>query len=364
MLYKLLSATDRTRFEPQVISLLDKGTLGPRIERLDIPVHTLGMRRGLASSLLTLVRLAALLRRLRPRLLQTWMYHADLFGGLGARALAELPVVWGIRQNEIGPDALKASTRMVLRLCAALSRRLPRRIICCSEAALIVHSRAGYDSTRMVVIPNGFDARLLRPDPEARRRVREELGIAEDTLLVGRIARFDQQKDHHNLIRAFALLRTRLPEARLLLCGTGITWENRQLTGWIDAAGIRDQTHLLGERHDIPRINAALDLAVSSSFSESFPNVLGEAMACGIPCVTTDTGDSANIVGDTGRVVPPRDPQQLAAAIAELLDSGDEMLAQLGRAARQRILDNYALERIARRYERLYLDLLAVGKQR
>jgi len=207
----------------------------------------------------------------------------------------------------------------------------------------------------MLVIPNGSDLSTFKPALEARRSVRRELGLREGIPLVGLVARFDLPKDHRTFVRAAALLHDRVPEANFVLCGDGITWENPQLTEWIDAAGIRSCCHLLGRRLDVPRLTAALDVASSSSaYSEAWPLVVGEAMACGVPCVVTDIGDSALIVGDTGRVVPPKDPEALAEAWYELLAVGPDVRARLGVAARRRIEERFSLTSAIAKYEELY----------
>jgi glycosyltransferase involved in cell wall biosynthesis len=360
MLYKLLSHTDRARINPCVLSLLDKGDIGPRIEALGIPVHTLEMGRGRLPNPAAMLRLALLLRRLRPRLVQTWMYHADLLGGLAARLAGNRHIVWGLRQSNLEADAVKRATAYTAKLCAALSSWLPQCIVCGSEAARRVHAELGYAEKKMRVIPNGFDLGLFRPDPAARRSLAEELNLADEAILVGLVGRFDPQKDHRTFVAAATRVAADCPNVRFLLCGAGVEWNNRKLSAWIDSAGIRDRFNLLGRRDDMPRITAALDLACSSSYGEGFPNAVGEAMACGVPCAVTDVGDSALIVGETGAVVPPKDPAALASAIAAMVGLEPTARRQLGKAARQRIADEYALEGIAQQHERLYLDLIGV----
>jgi glycosyltransferase involved in cell wall biosynthesis len=204
----------------------------------------------------------------------------------------------------------------------------------------------------MVVIPNGFDVKSFKPDQIARRGLREELRLADDTPLIGQIGRFDPQKDYHNFIQAAALLRATHPETRFVLCGDGLTQENSQVRDWIEEAGLDSRVHLLGRRDDVARVHAALDvLTLCSAFGEGFPNVVGEAMASGVPCVVTDVGDSAMIVGDTGRVVPARDPGGLADAWRWMLGLGPEGRAQLGLAARERIVRNFELDSIVDRYQ-------------
>ena len=357
MLFKLLSEMDRAKFKSEVISLTDTGPVGEKIQALGIEVRALGMRRG-APNPLVVLRLTRWLRKAEPDVIQTWMYHADLIGGLAAKMAGGLPVVWGIHHSNLDPQGNKLTTIWTARACSHLSRRLPRRIVCCSEASLRVHRSLGYARDKMVVIPNGFDVITFRPDTAMRRPVRAELGIPEDTLLIGMFARFHAQKDHRNFVEAAALLHAHHPDIHFLLCGDGITWENRVLSGWIVTAGIHEHCHLLGPREDIPRLAAALDIAASSSsFGEGFPNVVGEAMSCGVPCVVTDVGDSDRIVGTTGRIVAAKDPEALAMAWTEMIGLGEEGRRRLGVAARKRVMDHFELSKIVKKYEALYTSL-------
>jgi len=356
MLFKLLSAMDRVAFDSEVISLTDMGPLAEKIQALDITVRALGMRRG-GPNPLALLRLAVWLGRSKPDVIQTWTYHADLIGGIAAKLVGGIPVIWGIRHSNLDPQGSKRKTIWTANACAKLSNWLPTQIVCCSEASLPVHAALGYETRKMCVIPNGFDLDVFKPDPPARRTVRAELGIPEDTLLIGMFARFHAQKDHRNFVEAAALLHTRHPNIHFLICGDGITWENRVLSGWIVTAGIHEHCHLLGPREDIPRLTAALDIASSSSFGEGFPNVVGEAMSCGVPCVVTDVGDSDRIVGTTGRIVAAKDPEALAMAWTEMIGLGEEGRRMLGVAARKRVMDHFELSKIVKKYEALYTSL-------
>lgn len=361
MLYKLLGALDRWRLDMQVVSLLDQGVLGPRIQALGIPVFALGMRPGVPNPW-RLFQLTRLLRVLAPDLVQTWMYHADLVGGLAARLAGVPRLVWNIRQSDLDPRQVKRSTRATVRAAALLSRRLPDHILCCSERARDIHITLGYQQELLEVIPNGFDLQTFHPDPSARAELRAELGIAESTPLIGLVARFDPQKDHAGFLEAAAALAEQHPRCAFLLCGTGVSWDNPALAGPIYAAGLAERCHLLGPRNDMPALNAALDIGVcASAYGEGFPNSIGEAMACGIPCVVTDVGDCARLIGDTGRLVPPRTPSALTAALGGLLRLRPEARQALGAAARQRIARHYALEQIAERYTARYLQLIESG---
>jgi len=353
MLYKILSHMDPSAFQNEVVSMTGSGEIGQKIEALNIPVSALGMAPGVPAPQ-AIIRLARHIRRTRPAVIQTWMYHADLLGGLAGRLAGGVPVLWNIRNSGLEPHLTKRSTIWIAGVCMRLARRLPARIVCCSERAARLHVDFGYPQEKMVVIPNGFALESFRPDATARARVRREMGIPLDAPLIGFMARFDPTKDHSNFFQAAALLGRDHPNAHFLLCGKEITEDNPALTGQSTAAGLGDRCHLLGLRRDMPELTAALDIAASSSAGEGFPNAIGEAMACGIPCAVTDVGDSALLVGGTGRVVPRRDPQALAGSWRELLEMGAEDRRLLGALARQRVETHFDIRVIAARYGRLY----------
>ena len=354
MLCKLLSRRDPECLEAEVVSLTTIGPAGWRIQALGVPVRALDLNVSRPSPL-PVLRLAAWLRRNPPDLVQTWMYHADFIGGLAARAATRAPVLWNLRHSDFDPRLETRSQRLLLAGCARLSRRLPARIVCCSEASRRVHVNLGYAPEAMTVIPNGFDLEVFRPDPEARAAVRAGLGLAEQTPLVGLAARYHPQKDHETFLEAARRVVETRPDVRFLLCGGRVDEQNGPLVDAVRRAGLEAHCRLVGRRDDIERVNAALDVACSSSaFGEGFSNAVGEAMACGVPCVVTDVGDSARIVGDTGRVAPPRDPEALAAALLDLLAMSPERRRELGGAAQRRIADHFSLSIAVERYERLW----------
>lgn len=358
MLYKVLSQMNRNTFRAEVISMLDAGTLGEKIARLGVRVRTLNMRPGIPDPR-ALWRLVQLLKEQPPDLIQTWMYHANLMGGIAASLAQGIPIIWGIHHSNFDPQKSKRRTVWTMKAAALLSSRIPRGIICCGEVPRQVHIQAGYDAQKITVIPNGFDLAAFCPDPLARISVRRELGIPQEAPIIGLIARFHPKKDHRTFIEAAGLLHQHRPDAHFVLCGDGISPDNQELSQWIRQAGIGGYCKLLGVREDMPRLMAALDVAASSSsYGEGFPIVLGEAMACGVPCVATNVGDSALIIGSTGQIVPAQQPSSLAQAWAEILGLSAEQKSQLGREARLRIERNFSLPVIVRRYENLYKELV------
>jgi glycosyltransferase involved in cell wall biosynthesis len=356
MLYRLLCRMDTARFENEVISLTDLGTLTGKIRIAGVPVRALGMKRGVPNPF-PVVRLLQWIRTSKPQIVQTWMYHANLVGGLAACLAGEIPVVWGIHQANLDPQLNKLLTIWTAKGCARMSRWLPSCILFVSQSALLLHTRLGYAARRMEVIPNGFDLHEFSPDSAARLSFRRELEIAEDALVIGMAAHFRPEKDHRNFIQAAARVHSMMPEVHFALCGVGVTHNNQQLVKWIAEAGIQSCCHLLGERNDIPRLFSAIDIATSSSLSEAFPLSVGEAMACGAPCVVTNVGDSALIVGPTGKVVAPGNPDALAEAWRELIESGPEMRRYLGMTARYRVQQHFAMSATVERYQANYAQL-------
>ena len=356
MLCNLLLRTDRDRFEPAVAALIDDMSVAGPVLEAGIPVVAMRMRAGIPDPR-GVARLAQYLKRAKPAVVHTWMDHSNLVGGVAARLATNAKVVWGVHHSNHVPGFTKRSTLMTVGACARLSRFVPARIVFCSEHAKKRYSDRGFDKSRMTVIPNGFDTAAFRPDPAARIDVRRELGLGSDAFLVGLVARFDPLKDHRNFLRAASIVAKKAPEIRFVLCGDKVTPENPAIAAEIAALGLNGHCRLLGGRHDVARLQAAFDVAVSSSISEAFPLVVGEAMSCGIPCVVTDVGDSALIVGKTGHVVPPATRPASPPRSAALIDMPAEARRTLGMNARERVRELFDLGAITRRFEALYDDL-------
>jgi glycosyltransferase involved in cell wall biosynthesis len=355
MLFKLIERLDRARFSPVVISLTTQGDFGPRLERIGVPVHSIGMRSGLPNPL-EFLRLARRLSAIKPALVHTWMYHADLLGGLASRLAGVGPIVWGIRHSDLSREQNKRTTLALVRLCARLSSTLPARILSCSERARQIHVAANYAADKFTVIPNGFELDRFCPSDEARASVRQELELPPDAPLVGHIGRLHPQKNHTGLVAALSIVHRERPDVHFLLAGIGVEPGNRPFWRLVVDAGLAGCFHALGRRGDVPRLMASLDVLASSSHGEAFPNVLGEAMSCEVPCVVTDVGDCREVVGNTGRVVAAGDMQGLAAHILDVLRFPPVQRTALGRCARERVASNYEIRDVVRRYEQFYWE--------
>lgn len=351
MLSKL--ASRGKRFRHVVTSLSGSGVVGKSLAELGVTVRNVHMRKDPRAAM-DLWRFGRVLEAHGPIVVQTWLYHADLAGGLAARRIG-IPVVWNLRQTSVGRGVHKLNTALTIRLCALLSRVLPHTIVCGSNSALAVHRRMGFDARRMTVIRNGVDTRAFSPDLRARRDVRNELEIDTDVMLLGRIGRFHPQKDYKGFIETASRIAGRREKVVFLLAGGGLVWDNRQLVGWIREHGLENKVRLLGQRNDVSRIMAACDLLVSSSiFGEGFPNVVAEAMACGVPCIATDVGDSAELIDDRRRVVAPADYGALAEAALGVLRLPEERRLQTANRDRDRIVRQFDIDDMVRNYETLY----------
>lgn len=356
-LFRLLTAPEPPQTSIAVICLTDEGTYGPRLRAVGIPVYTLEMKRGhfRIGAFFTLLRL---LRQIKPDILQTWLYHSDLLGFLAARLSGVKHTVWNIRCSVTDERYVRGQAGKVLRILAALSGR-PDAVVANSQAGIDVHTSLGYRPRRWVLIPNGIDLEAFRPDPEAYSSVRRELGLSDKALLVGHVARYDPLKDHATFLRAAAQAAAERPDLHFVGVGADVVPENVEIARLAGSLNLGGRLHLLGERRDIPRLNAAFDIAMCTSRGEGFPNMIVEAMACAVPCVSTDVGDAALLLEGCGLLAPVGDDAVLAEQIGRLADETPAYRRHMGRRARQRIEQDYSLRRMIARYDELYRSLAA-----
>jgi glycosyltransferase involved in cell wall biosynthesis len=356
MLQKLLSRCDRERFDFAVITLSrNKGVLAPSFEEMGVPVFSAGM--GRVPGPLSFLKLIKLIRAWRPDVVQGWMPHGNLAALTARRFARKPPVILSIRQSLHDLMSDRPLTRAIIRRVGRLSRRAAR-IVYNSHIGADQHEALGYDKTRRLVLPNGFDCEAFKPDPTARNEFRSKIGVSHGDLLIGLVGRLDPIKEHAMFLRAGAQICREFLQAKLVCVGDGPEGYRNELVALAKDLGIAEKVIWTGSRKDIARVNNGLDVAVSASFSEGFCNAIGEAMACGVPCVVTDVGESARVVGDTGKVVLPKNTQSFASACCELLALSPGRRMELGRQARERILQHYELQRIAEQYQDLYRSVL------
>ena len=354
MLYKVVRASQPLGVESAVVSLMDCGTLGNRILELGVPVSALRINRRLT----TLPRVAGLARKIRafrPHVVQTWMYHADLIGGI-AGWFARRPVVWNIRHGPLD-ESDGQITKIVANLCAGLSRFLPRRVLINSRLAADAHSNLGYETRKLIVVPNGFETENLRPNPELRATFRRQFAFRDETLVFGHCGRYHPVKDHVTFLEAASRVVREIGEVRFVLSGTGVDKTNSELQSHIQRLGIGNYCRLLGSLRDVRPMLNGIDHMVLTSTTEGFPNVIGEAMACGRSCIVTDVGDCASVVGDSGWVVPARNPDHLAKALVTASRLAPQERLRRSVQARVRVVDKYSIHQITQEYVRVWRDV-------
>jgi glycosyltransferase involved in cell wall biosynthesis len=356
MLLKLLGARALGRCRQEVIAMLP-GPMGASMRATGAQVHELNFLGGvpLIGGSVGLVQAA---RKFDPDVVQGWLYHGNLGAALARRSLhRRVPLVWGIRQSLASLEGENWFARVGIALNKMGSAH-PDRLLFNSRTSLAQHSAFGFLTERADYLPNGFDTTNFRPDLQARARWRAAWNIDDDTVVYGMFARFHPSKDHASFLAAAARVRAERPASRFVLAGTGVDIDNPALARAVQEAGLVNHVHLIGERHDVAGVLPALDVYVSSSIAiEAFSNSVGEAMCCGLPTIVTNVGDSPLVVANTGRVVPPADPDALTAAMVSMHDLGRSGRAELGAQARRRVVSEFDIEAVAGRYASLY-DLL------
>lgn len=357
MLLRLVSET-RGDCRNVVISLKRNGAIGSQIEANGIKLYSLSSRTGFLG-LFSMAALVRILREEKPDILQTWLYHADFFGLFAAKIAGVKNVLWNIRSSCVSIKHFSLARRFILRLLALLSST-PRAVASNSYAGVEAHKKIGYHPRRWCVIPNGFPIETFCPAGPKKAALKERYFGDDRALLVGCVARLDPLKDHANFLSAIKIFKEKLlsvESMKFVFIGSGV--DNGSLSDLARSLGIEGHTVFWGERRDIAQLMGCFDVYTSSSVSEGFPNSIGEAMACGVPCVATDAGDSARLIGDTGMIVPVKDPEALARAWQKMIMMGQEARQKMGAAARERIVSDYSIQAICGRYEALYADVLS-----
>ncbi len=301
-------------------------------------------------------RLWRQIRRLRPDILHGYLVMPNLLAVLLKPLSPGLKVVWGVRASNMDLSRYDWLARLEFWLSRFLAR-FADLILVNSWAGMEYHRQKGYPERKMVVVPNGIDTDRFRPHPEGRERVRAEWGVGKEEKLIGICARLDPMKDHPTFLRAAALLGRTRKDVRFVCVGDGPEPYSRELKGLAEELGVAGRLIWAGSRKDMTAVYSALDIATSSSFSEGFSNAIAEAMACGVPCVVTDVGDSARIVGEAGVVVPAGDPAALAAAWTKILDLPEEERIKVSLTSRERVAKEFSVKVMVEKTNEALLSL-------
>lgn len=346
MLYRLLKYSDKNKYYHEVISLIDEGVIGEKIKAEGIKVHSLKVnKKNLLKSLLISRKICK-----EFDVVNTWLYHGDFFGFLVSKLLLNKKLVWNIRHSNLDKEANKSSTLKIVNLNSFLSRYVDC-ITYNSNKAYENHNKVGYFNKNSIVIPNGFELDKFKFDCESRSRIRKELELNEEKTIIT-VGRWNIQKDYYTLLKALNELKRQEVYFRMIMVGTKLDILNKELKNLINEYNLSENIFLLGRRTDIPDLLSASDIFVSSSLGESFSNAIGEAMACGLPCVVTDVGDSRDIVGGAGLIVEKENYIELSKALKEMLEKND--LNEFRINARDRVEEKYSINHFIRKYETIY----------
>ena len=343
----VLHSHQKEQFEHIIITLTDLGVMGPELQNEGITVHTLGMK-SLATEPLIFLKLQRLLKKIKPDVVQTWMYHSDLLGGLAAKSVGVKKIVWGIRTTDVSQGPSKLTVHLS-KLCAKLSYYIPNTIVCAAHVSKDYHVNIGYDESKMNVIPNGFDIEALSATDEDGLEIRQQNNLSVEDIVIGSVGRFDPVKNQKLFVDVAAILLKEYPDLKFMIVGRDNTVGNNELMSWINDYDIADSFRLLGERDDVPKCLKAMDIFCLHSKTEGFPNVLVEALAAGLLCVSADVGDARQILDKYGSLVTEYNSLGLVAAIKHniiQLDGSDKIIENNKNLALKHVRDNYSIENI------------------
>jgi len=345
--------------EHVVISFMDLGKYGNELIKIGIKVYCLNITKN-HYSILKFLQLCRFIYFEKPDLVQTWMYHADLFGSLAARVAGIKNIVWNIRNSNLEVSKVKKRTIWIAKLLSFFSYWLPKKIIVCAKRAKKFHVDLGYCKNKMYFIPNGYDLSILKPTKIKKINIRKRFKLKTNVRLLGMVARFDPQKDHFNLLDALFSLKLKYNNFFCVLIGPGINKNNKTLCDEIKRLSLQDHIGLIGPSPYIPEIMTQLDIHIlSSEYGEAWPNVVAEAMACETPCIVTNVGDSAYIVGKNGIVIPPKNSKLLSNSIIFFLrEFGKKSWAARCKKARLRIKKNFDIFKMLESYSRVWNKIL------
>ena len=348
MLYKLVSHLNT--HENIVISLTTHGAVGKKLENIGIKVYFLNIKKF--NFIIRFIQLIKILKNNSPCIVQTWMYHSDLIGGIAAKFAGVKKIYWNIRNTEI-PQGKFSTTRIVILLCSLLSYLVPNKIICCANAAKYHHINLFYKKDKIFVISNGF----VLDEVNSAIIERSSLNIGADCFIVGVVGRYDYLKGYDILIKAASYLDEVINKKIIYLCiGRGVDHNNKTLISEIKQANQDENFILLGEVEDTGKYYKLFDCFCLPSRSEGFPNVLAEAMLASLPCVTTDVGDARLIISSNGVVVPPNDYKRLALGIRDIITMQSDMRNKMSYSAKLSIANRFGIDIISNKYLRVYND--------
>jgi len=340
--------------EHTVISFKGEGKYFSLLNEIGVKVYIL--KTNPITFFLKFFLLMKMIRFLNPDLVQTWLVHGDFLGSIATRLAGIKKIVWNIRYSNLEFKSTKLITILLIRVLSKLSFSLPKSIVVVSKSAKKNCEKIGYCKKKLFLIQNGYDLSILKPIKSQKINFRKNLKIKKEVAVIGMVARYTNKKDHNNLLNALSLLRSKNINFICILVGPDNNKKNLDLTNKIKELNLNNYIKLLGSKNDITQVMNWIDIYVQSSkYGEGFPNVVAEAMACGTPCVVTDVGDAALIVGKTGYVVPPNNSFKLGRAIERMiLEINKKNWSKKKNQSKLRIKNNFGINIMIKSYNKLW----------
>ncbi len=327
-----------------VLEFYSGGALEQDLRSAHVILHSLA-KKGRWDVVAFFLRLLRFVMHERPQILYAFLGVPCILSVFLKLFSPEMKIAWGVRASNVDLSRYDWLLIYAYKLECFLSR-FADIVIANSHAGRNYAIEHGFPRN-IEVIPNGIDIDYFKPDFPARQKIHREWNINNNERLVGLVARLDPMKDHHTFLVAASLVAEKCPNAKFVCVGSGSVSYASELRRAAKKCRLDDRIIWAGLQNDMRAIYNSLDLLVSSSYGEGFSNVVAEAMACGIPCVVTDVGDSAWIVGKTGIAVPPRNPEAIADGIVAMISKAGFLDGTLQRACRQRIIEKFSIEHLA-----------------
>jgi len=359
MLLRLIKHKPESLNSTVVVSLTDTGKIGSILEKMGVTVMYLNMHNWL-SIFNAVLRLKKIIKVEKPSLVHCWMYHANIIGGIAAFMAQNKNIIWSIRRSSLKFNE-SLSTFIIMKIGALLSSVIPKIIICVAESGMHNHEKYGYERNKMMVIPNGFELEKYRQDTCKRERIRKDLDIDDDQIVIGCVGRFHQSKSYDSLIASANEVIRSFKNVRYMLVGRDLNPQNAILMNWINQIGYADRFLLVGETHNVANYMSAMDIFCLPSNTEGFPNVLGEAMASELPCVVSDVGDVRKITGDLAILVESNSGK-LSEGLCDMLSKDKEERRKIGLMGRKKIEKEYPIKKICQKYYKLYASICFEGR--
>lgn len=332
------------------------GALDSELKEANIPLYNLGKKHrwDIATFFNSLRKL---IKSEKPDIIYGYLSSANILTVFLKPLFPSIRSVWGVRASNVELSHYDW-------LCSFLyfvERKLSRfsdLIITNSRAGLEYSTQKGFQKEKMIFIPNGIETTNFRPQPRLREVIRKKWNVNKNEILIGIVARFDPMKDHITFLKAAALVDSSCPDVRFVCVGSGDAGYTELLRHVSEELGLANKILWVGVQKDMPAVYSSLDILCLSSAGEGFPNVIGEAMACGVPCVATDVGDSAEIVGNAGIVVPPKHCKNLADGLQQMIVRIETEKSIISNQVQERIVEMFGIEKMVLRTEKALSEIL------